>query len=294
MPPPLRGRTVRRFGGEKSLRAKTAPRYPMNMEREYVRMAGAYAAIVYESCAKRLPEIRRAVTAERNGGRLDGLAELRSFVSKKFLDIQAAFEKKAGLFHLEWRLSRLANLGRKLSVYEWKRAVSRTLGVNILEDHYKGEHYRRQMRAWAERNAGLIKTIPKDALAAMQSIVQDGITNGTPTKDIGKAIQAEYGACRKKARALARDQCAKLNADLTEAQHREAGIEKYAWSSSGDSRVRKSHAELDGKTFGYDAPPVVDERTGRRAHPGRDFQCRCAALPVFDVDGLDLPWDGRH
>lgn len=71
-------------------------------------------------------------------------------------------------------------------------------------------------------------------------------------------------------------------------QQQDAGVQEYIWSDSGDSRVRSGHHRLNGKKFRWDDPPVVDERTGRRCHPGEDFQCRCVAIPVFDIDTLDL------
>ena len=70
---------------------------------------------------------------------------------------------------------------------------------------------------------------------------------------------------------------------------RDAGVEEYIWSTSGDSRVRESHKKLNGKRFRWDDPPVVDEKTGRRCHPGEDYECRCVALAVFDFDTIDLP-----
>ena len=96
---------------------------------------------------------------------------------------------------------------------------------------------------------------------------------------------------------LARDQIAKLNGDITQQQQQDAGVVEYVWSTSGDSRVRPSHAALNHKRFRWDDPPVVDEKTGRRCHPGKDYQCRCCALPVFNIKTVDLPvtkgGDGR-
>lgn len=46
----------------------------------------------------------------------------------------------------------------------------------------------------------------------------------------------------------------------------------YIWRSSGDSRVRSSHAVNNGKIFAWDNPP----ETG---HPGEDYGCRCRAEP---------------
>ncbi len=52
----------------------------------------------------------------------------------------------------------------------------------------------------------------------------------------------------------------------------------YIWRTSGDSKVRASHAANNGKVFVWGNPP----ETG---HPGEDYNCRCTAEPYApDVD----------
>ena len=91
------------------------------------------------------------------------------------------------------------------------------------------------------------------------------------------------------------DQIAKLNGELTKQQQTDAGVEEYIWSDSGDGRVRESHHALNGKRFRWDDPPVVTPpgKPVRRCHPGQDYQCRCVALPVFDISTVDIPASGR-
>ena len=107
-----------------------------------------------------------------------------------------------------------------------------------------------------------------------------------------KKIQKAYSVDRRHAQLLARDQIAKLNSNIAQKQQRDAGVEEYIWSTSGDSRVREDHARLNNKRFRWDDPPVVDRKTGRRAHPGEDYQCRCVAIAVFDRNTIDLPVTG--
>ena len=45
-------------------------------------------------------------------------------------------------------------------------------------------------------------------------------------------------------------------------------------------RTRPGHLRLNGKTFRWDDPPVVNSNTGERGHPGMDRHCRCYAEPV--------------
>jgi SPP1 gp7 family putative phage head morphogenesis protein len=121
--------------------------------------------------------------------------------------------------------------------------------------------------------------------------MQEGYLAGKSNTAVGREIQEEYGMGRRHAQFIARDQIAKLNADLCQAQQKDAGVEEYVWSTSGDRRVRERHQELDGNRFKWNDPPIVDERSGRRCHPGQDYSCRCVALPVFNLPELNLPWE---
>ena len=178
--------------------------------------------------------------------------------------------------------------------------IARINGFTYVEteyDYYTGELYRTMMERWVEDNVALIKTIPQESLGRMRQIVLEGYRNGKTTTAIVKQIQRTYSVDRRHAQLLARDQIAKLNGDITQQQQQDAGVVEYVWSTSGDSRVRPSHAALNHKRFRWDDPPVVDEKTGRRCHPGKDYQCRCCALPVFNIKTVDLPvtkgGDGR-
>ena len=56
----------------------------------------------------------------------------------------------------------------------------------------------------------------------------------------------------------------------------------YIWRVPPDylSRTRPDHRRLDGQTFSWNDPPVVDSKTGQRGHPGMDKYCRCYAEPL--------------
>ena len=123
-------------------------------------------------------------------------------------------------------------------------------------------------------NVQLIKSIHSQYLDKIQAAVMQAQVKGTLTKDLAKQIQEIGGVTEKRAKLIARDQSAKINASLTRARHEEMGIKQYIWSTSGDERVRDSHAENDGKIFSYDDPPPT-------GHPGDEINCRCVAIPYF-------------
>ncbi len=282
----------KKFYGHDVLVSKYTPVFPAGIEREYARMSRQYMKLLKEAIEEELPALKEQIMRERGTYRGDGINDVMSLLTKVIDRIQKRFTAKEEGYGLRRKLEALANMTRKLTIREWKKAVDRTLGINILEDYYMGEFYRSAIDRWVDENVSLIKTIPSDTLDEMRRIVKDGFVNGKSATGIMKEIQDKYNVEKNHARLLARDQTGKLNAKITEAQQRDAGIEEYIWDDCGDSRVRDSHMELNGQRFRWDNPPVVDIKTGRRCHPGEDYQCRCRAKPVFKFGTFNAPVAG--
>jgi len=281
-----------KFRGSKVLKSKVVPHYPENIEREYMRITNAYMVMLNKTLAEHLPKLKKAMDEERVGFRQDDNTR-QGRIKQAFDAIIAEFEKKSDLFGLGERINELANLSRTISINQWKRTVQATLGVDIFSDYFKGEFFRETLKLWTQNNVALIKSIPQGTLSKMQTVVSEGWAKGKSNTTIAKEIQEVYGIDKRHARFIARDQSAKLNAQLAQEQQRDAGVETYIWRTAHDSRVRDRHADLDGTRHRWNDPPVTDERTGARNHPGEDYQCRCVALPEFNLEGLALPWDKR-
>lgn len=278
-----------KFRGNQKLKSKVLTYYPEGIEREYKRVTDAYMKIVNEVVKEFMPKIKEAAFLEKDNARKDDINDLGLVIKDAFDAMNKKLEQREESFGLRRKLENLAHLTRKLTIAEWKRVVKKTLGIDIMDDYYMGEFYREAMTIWVDENVNLIKTIPKDSLTKMKDIVQEGFKSGKTVTSITKEIQRTYGVEKRHARLIARDQTAKLYSKLTQSQQTDAGVEEYTWSTSGDSRVRDRHKQLNGKRFRWDDPPIVDTKTGRRGHPGEDYQCRCVPLPVFDIDTIDMP-----
>ncbi len=126
-----------------------------------------------------------------------------------------------------------------------------------------------------------IKNWTDEAVVRLRGQIEENATQGYRAESMRQAIIAEYGVSAKKAKFLARQETGLMVANYREANYKEAGINFYQWSTSGDQRVRDSHKELNGQIFSWSDPPIVDPLRGRRAHPGCDFGCRCVAVPVL-------------
>ena len=67
-------------------------------------------------------------------------------------------------------------------------------------------------------------------------------------------------------------------ADRNQERQREIGVKRYTWRTKRDPRVRPGHARLDDTVQRWSKKPYVG--SGRYAHPGEDYNCRCIAIPI--------------
>ncbi len=292
-------RTMHRFGSHETLHSKYTPQIPESAEREYVRAVNTYMRILKEELENELPKLKDVYKENRDSEvrknhRNDSMDDLMLAISQIFNTIKNRIVSRTTGFGLRRKLESLANLNRKLTVKEWKRAIKATLGIDIREDYYLGDFYAEQLVVWINENVDLIRSIPEDTLDKMRDIVYDGFTQGKTTTRMVKEIKTVYGVSRRKAELIARDQTAKLNGQIQRAQQLDAGITEYEWRDCRDERVRKRHRELNGKRFSWYDPPVVDVKTGRKCHPGQDYQCRCRGKPIFDRNTITLPVLSEH
>lgn len=284
----------KKFYGHDNLKSKYIPQIPQSAEREYIRVASEYMHLLKIEVEKSLLEIKNCYKTNRDleeekNRRTDSFTDLMLKINSIFANIESVLTKKTGSYGLRKRLENLANINRKLTIKEWKKAIRATLGIDIREDYYLGDFYKEQIEEWIRQNTDLISTIPNETLAKMKEIVYNGYTSGKTTTKMLKEIQRAYKVSLKHARLIARDQTAKLNGQIQRHQQMDAGITEYIWCTCGDERVRDSHKALDGKKFSWDTPPVNSD--GRACHPGEDYQCRCIGRPVFNNSNLNLPID---
>jgi SPP1 gp7 family putative phage head morphogenesis protein len=135
------------------------------------------------------------------------------------------------------------------------------------------------LSAFRRENVSLIKSIGADYLSDVNSTLV--AFSGRRVEDISKELRNRFDVTQSRADLIAVDQTLKLNGQISEARQSQAGVVEYVWTTAHDERVRPAHRDLDGSRQAWATAPVVDPRTGRREHPGRDFRCRCVASPVI-------------
>lgn len=149
---------------------------------------------------------------------------------------------------------------------------------------------RRLLERWRAENVDLIESIATRMHGDVRDVVREATRKGTRVETVSAQIRERFGVSQSRANLIARDQVLKANADLTRVRCAEAGVKRYRWSTSHDERVRGTpggkwpkglHYALDGREFTFDNPPIVNPN-GDRGMPGRDYSCRCVAIPILE------------
>jgi SPP1 gp7 family putative phage head morphogenesis protein len=180
-----------------------------------------------------------------------------------------------------------------LRVTEWSadqfgRQVQRVVKVNLYDDT---SGLAPHLELFVSDNVKLIKSVAFGQLQDLKGVVTRGARAGTHHTEVAQQIHQQFGVTKNRAALIATDQIGKLNGELNQLRQTNLGVRRYRWSTSRDERVRgkgpfgpegTEHRRLEGTIQEWKKPPVVNQRTGERGHPGQPIRCRCAAIPIID------------
>lgn len=141
--------------------------------------------------------------------------------------------------------------------------------INLVKDYNK--NMKLYINNWAE-----------EEIVNLREIVEQNTWVGGRASNLEKEIQKRKKVSASKAKFLARQETSLLVSKYREQRYKSLGITTYQWQTSNDERVREDHKILDGTMQSWDSPPIVDRKTGRTAHAGEDFGCRCVAKPIIN------------
>ena len=158
-----------------------------------------------------------------------------------------------------------------------KAAIKSSVGVDISPVLTQSGPILDALRAATKDNIDLIKSIPEQYFEKLGDAVGKNMERGMRFEDLAKEIERIGDVTESRAKLIARDQTSKMNGAFNQARQTSLGIDKYQWQTSGDERVRPEHDANDGEVFRWDSPPAT-------GHPGHDVNCRCVAIPYFDLD----------
>jgi len=255
---------------------------PDQVEREYVRLLNWYVRQIVASTRRivmpKLPSILKQANTELTQ---DGYAEDLIILLATFLD-----EMVTSARAVEWRLPGVFALLAKTNDRSLIMAVKASTGVTLPEASMRGksllgvnvygeEKWIADMqRAWVKQNVGLVTSIGTQYHGQLETIIRQGVLNGSSVKQVSDKIQKQFVVTKNRATLIAQDQVLGSFARLTQIRAESIGVKQYEWATVGDSRVRPEHVDLNGKLFSWDKPPSF-------GHPGTPIRCRCRAALVL-------------
>jgi len=251
--------------------------YPLMLERRYQRelskMIKELHAILKEHLFPQLKMIGNA--AKNEDPRFDDSAD---DLSRVLGDIKTRFQDKYPSRYLE---SLAERRGLEVSEHNLRLLQSQVKQVKGVDLFIAERGVQTKVKHFVSQNVNLIETIHQSYFKDVQTIVYNGVGKGESVSSMAQKITKRTGVSQNRAKLIARDQTSKLNSDIATARQTELGVKKFVWSTAGDERVRDSHADLDGRVFTYSQGADVDGESN--VLPGQPINCRCVALPVFDV-----------
>ncbi len=257
-------------------RRNPLPPYPYAIERE---LASFLRRIAAKAIALSKDALRRPFADLKEEQRRQDDAALDA--AGAILRARIEFMRWIETVELE---ERLVQIGEQLDLFA-SQAIKRQLPAVIPVDAIRAAGMTQEtVSEFARQGVDLIKTIGSEHFDRIEQRVVGAFRTGRRAESLAKELIEIEGVTKRRAEFIARDQIGKLNGKIQQERQQALGAETYIWRTSKDSRVRESHRALDGTRHRWDNPPIVDERTGRRAHPGEDFQCRCRA--EMDVDAV--------
>lgn len=135
------------------------------------------------------------------------------------------------------------------------------------------------MQSLLNDSVGLIKSLPLEAAKRVHELALKGLVDSRRAGEIAKEILATGNVTEARARLIARTEVARTASVLTQARSQYVGSQEYIWRTAGDSDVRDSHAEMEGKVVRWDTVPKLSD--GTSTHAGQIYNCRCYAEPII-------------
>ena len=146
---------------------------------------------------------------------------------------------------------------------------------------------------YVAKNVSLITSVKNDYLNDVEKAIRESYLQNGRAENLATIIHERTNVSKSRARLIARDQTAKINAELDQARMQALGVKLYIWQTSKDERVRHTHANMQGVLCRFDDDTVYSKDGGKtwikreadkpKCKPGVEIQCRCFAKAILGV-----------
>lgn len=257
---PGRTKKIQKRAGKRNSRLGRKPRHPTGV---IAKAEGPLRAAAGRANAV----LRRRLSAFLDGdGRVIDQAEARRIRRLLSVELGGTSKSQAG---------QIAEAIFKATDQFNYRDVARSIGIRVLE--FEGE----VGAAWRKEQVAKITGLTSEGAERISRHLAEIGERGMRVETLRKRLEETEEMGYRRARLVARDSVLSLNARLTEERHKAAGVTEYEWLAMSGGSTRKNHADLDGRRFRYDSPPMGGG-TGPndRGNPGDGIGCRCQAIPI--------------
>lgn len=267
--------TARRLGHASPRRRVPIARPPTLVESDYaarlVAIVGDWRTAVADPL-QRIAAAPHAVRADAVDERMDvGVLQQSRMLLDRTRDRVGAVTAR-----VEHDARRAADQTQRHQRAELDRQTTAGLGVKLpVADrrlHDDVDHF-------VHENVGLIRSLGNRTFDDLEKTIARSFRGGERHEDLGDEIARRFEIAETHARLIARDQIAKLNAQVTRSRHRELGVERFQWITMRDGHVRPTHdamARRNGGVWPYEGAGAPS------FFPGEEVMCRCVEQPVFD------------
>lgn len=263
------------------LKVKKRPKYPKNFERDYYRVLRAVVRRLKSATNSNIPMLAYSLRQDDDSTVTD------AFVQAILAELLKSMTVEEAISELELILAGVSSVVDANVISAFAEAVSVDVFLNdsALLDTVKAE--------WKAQQSRLVDSIVNTYIEKLQIIVSNAVQRGTAMSEVKEEIKVLLNTTDKRAKFIARNEVGNLNGIITMRRQVDCGIGVYQWSSSHDERVRPSHAEMDGKYFYWNSDKVgeingIKVYPAPKYHPCMDYNCRCVALPVIDLEQWNM------
>lgn len=263
------------------LKVKKRPKYPKNFERDYYRVLRAVVRRLKSATNNNIPMLTYSLRQDDDSTVTD------AFVQAILVELLKSMTIEDAISELELILAGVSSVVDANVISAFAEAVSVDVFLNdsALLDTVKAE--------WKAQQSRLVDSIVNTYIEKLQIIVSNAVQRGTAMSEVKEEIKVLLNTTDKRAKFIARNEVGNLNGIITMRRQVDCGISVYQWSSSHDERVRPSHAEMDGKYFYWNSDKVgeingIKVYPAPKYHPCMDYNCRCVALPVIDLEQWNM------
>lgn len=251
--------------------------YPKTIEAEYYKSLKSISDNMKQIVKEELLPILKAKQSEYTG---DGIVEDIMII----FDQLRAFESPSMAIQTASKMVRAVD---KFNLEKLKTSINQRFGIDM-PDMFAREGIEKFVTANIAKNATLIKSIPNEFIKDIETQIYSGISSGLTYKSIENrilgidGIKSTFSKLDNRIKLIARNEVSSINGQINQQRLKSIGVNKFEWQTSGDERVRDSHADLDGQTFSWDNLPTNEN--GEEISPGTDFNCRCTSIPIFEIE----------